>query len=323
MKALVTGASGFVGSHLVRHLVAKDVSVRAFVRRTSDLSILDGTPIEIAYGDLADADSVTAALKDIDVVFHTAARVSFTQIGRRKLFRTNVLGTRLIVDACLDAGIKRLVHTSSVSSIGYLGDKVLSNEKTLYDAKTLGSGYGESKYLSELEIERGVAEGLDAVIVNPSIIFGTKDPRTEGSRRLVRMFRGTYPYYPVGGAGVVGIDDVCEAHWRAFEKGKAGERYVINSENISYKEIFETVLSFAGKKINAEPLNNMVRILGGVAAELLSFVSRKPPLATVEGFFLSSKFLYYDNAKSRSQLGLSYEPFRSVVEKVLRFHKLI
>jgi dihydroflavonol-4-reductase len=176
---LVTGSNGFIGSHLAAELVRRGFSVRAFHRKTSDTSMLNGLDVEHVHGDLLDSSSLRNAMKGCDTVFHTAAIVSFWKGRNEEQFRINVEGTRNIVEACLNAGIGTLVHTSSVAAIGYRTDGGIIDEETSYNwGKSIVYRY--TKHLAELEVLRGVDRGLRAIIVNPSIVIGPGDRNVHG-----------------------------------------------------------------------------------------------------------------------------------------------
>lgn len=341
MKLLITGGTGYIGSALVRylrHTYPRNAALRLLVRSPGIARRLFPEPdIELVQGNIEDALSVERAAAGIDVVFHVAGLVSFEQIFYRKLYRMNVEGTRQVVNACLVNGVKRLIHTSSTAAVGSAGDGKLSTEKTQFQDWQRRIGYMVSKYLGEMEVLRGVAEGLDAVIINPGIVFGNATPGNEvqdrnalgngawkpahqspGTAMLTDIFKGKLPYYPVGGAGMVDIDDVVRAQDAAWRYGETGERYSIVSENLTYESIFRTIALYPHARSRAaEPVGKWVGRMAGAGAELWGALTGITPTLTLDSVRAAERTLFYDNAKSVRDLKLRYRPFRETIERTL------
>lgn len=320
MKILVTGATGMLGSVLTRQLVAHEADVRIFRRPTSELDLLGplADRVEHATGDVTDARSLYRAMEQVDQVYHTAAVLGFGAGTRREtLRRVNVGGTANVVNAALEAGVQRLVHTSSMAAFGRpdAPARVL-DESSDWRATTDPSDYARSKYNAELEVHRGVAEGLDAVIVNPALIFGVGRPG-ENTRRIVDTVRnGWMPGVPPGGTNVVDVEDVAEGHRRAMAHGVTGERYFLGSENCSWRRIVDTLAA----AFDVDPSRRTLPawLLRGTAAvtEFWATLTRTAPLLTRDAAEAACRFHRYDNTKARTELDCTFRPFTATAERI-------
>ncbi len=326
---LITGATGYIGSALAHHLhqeYGSSIRLKALARSSPSRRYLDSLPIEWVYGDLLNPASLWDATEGVDVVFHSAALVSFHQRDYRRLYRANVVGTRNMVNACLKNRVKRLVHLSSTATIGSSGlCGELSTEQTPFQGWQEHIGYMLSKRLSEFEVWRGVAEGLDSVIVNPSVVLGDLTHRLHSASEFIAdLFRGKIPYVPKGGTGFVDIDDVVVAIERAWKHGKTGERFIINSENLSYRALTGRVSAFRGARSQgvAELPSALGFIIGGVC-DVLAFVSNFRSAITFDTMRLSEKMLCYANQKSIEQLGVRYRSIDETIERILHRRRLL
>jgi dihydroflavonol-4-reductase len=320
---LITGATGYLGSALVRHLRQThkgNIQLKALVRVGSERKVLESYGVGCVEGDILNPVSLWNATRDIEVIFHIAALVSFEQKDYRKLYRSNVIGTRNVVNAALRNQVKRLIHTSSTAAIGVLENGSLNTETTEFQEWQKRIGYMSSKYLAEFEILRGIAEGLDAVIVNPGILIGESDERHHsGSRFLVDMYQGRLPFHPKGGSGFIDVRDAAKALEAAWQHGKTGERYVAISENLSYLDLFRLAQSLAGARTSkSSAVTPFLLTCAGVGAELGSVLFRKKAMLTIDTARLSSRTLFYDNAKSRHELGLSYRSVKETIEDLVQ-----
>lgn len=319
MNILITGATGYLGTALADYLhrqYGSRITLLALMRPSSSRQRLAHLPITFLSGDITEAVSVWKAVEKADVVFHVAGLVSYQQRDYRRLYHTNVMGTRNVVDACLRNQVKRLIHTSSTAAIGVLDG--LNTEQTPFQSWQMRIGYMASKYLAELEILRGVAEGLDAVIVNPGIVVGeVRQIENAASRLLRQVFRGEVPFYPTGGAGFVDIEDVAAAHHLAWQNGQCGERYIIVSENLLYRVLFERLAQMGGRSRTAIPLSRTLGRLLALGAEVFSALTGINTPIALDSVRLSERVLFYDNSKSRQVLGLTYKPFDETLKTLL------
>ncbi len=321
MTTLVTGATGLLGSAIVEALVERGISVRVLRRDSSNLDLLGplARQVDHAIGDITDPAAVEEAMQGVDHVYHVAARIGFAgRKEREAMMRVNVGGTRTVVNAALHVGVKRLVHTSSIAALGRTDrpDGIL-DEVTEWEDSPANTVYGRSKYLSELEVQRAVAEGLDAVMVNPSMIFGVG--RTgENTQRLVEQVRDRrLPAVPKGGNGFVDVLDVAAGHIAAMERGRTGERYVLTSENLTWKQVIEMLADGFGV---APPRITMARPLGmalAVTAELAGWLFRFNPLITREAVAQASRVYRYSNRKAIDELGCTFRPFEQTVQRIV------
>lgn len=319
-KVLVTGATGLLGSALTRHLVRSGEDVRIFRRESSRIDAIDDVVLNVehAVGDLTDSIAMRDAMAGVERVYHTAAYVAFG--GRSdgaELMRVNVDGTAQVVNAALKSGIQRFVHTSSMSAFGRpeRADAVL-DEQTEWHRSRANSVYARSKYLSELQIHRGVAEGLDAVIVNPSLIFGT-GRSGDNTRRIVdRVREERLPAIPSGGTNVVDVLDVVDGMVRSMERGRTGERYFLGSENLSWKRIIHTLAGAFGVSPPRMTLSRTPAMLLAYASEAISALTGSRPLLTRETARNASRCYEYSNRKAVEELGCTFRPFDETADRL-------
>ncbi len=320
MTTLVTGATGFVGSKLVARLVESGKSVRILRRQSSSLDLLGsyGPRVEHVIGDITDRASLDVAFKDVSFVYHVAASVGDDpRTTKQALLNANVRGTAQVVDAAVHASVTRLIHTSSMAAFGRgFENNDPIDESADWEASSANSDYAESKHLAELEIHRGIAEGLNAVIVNPSLIFGV-GRESENTRRIIESVRRKgVPAIPSGSTNVVDVEDVVEGHMRAMEDGVLGDRYFLGSENLSWKEIIVTIAN----AFNVEPPKRVVSARMAHALAIVSELAAKlpgvSPLLTRERARYTSSTYRYNNQKSRRDLGIAFRPFSETMRRI-------
>lgn len=312
MKALVTGATGLVGANLVAELNAAGWQVRILRRPHSRLDALEGLAYEEAIGDVLDPESLTAAMQGVDVVFHVAGAADYWRKPVEHLYRVNVTGTRHVVTAALRAGVARLVHTSSVAALGPApGPDRPVDETQEFNLPPQVFPYGHSKWLAEQEVQKAVAQGLDAVIVNPSIVIGPRDVHMTTGSLFKNMGRGL-PLVPRGGSGVVDARDVAVGHIQAALRGRRGERYILSAENLSHKALATLIAQTLGVHPPRWELPGWAADLVGYLVDILRRVGVRLP-ADGRTIRLGKYWFYVDNAKSRRELGISYRPVRQAV----------
>jgi len=230
MRAFVTGATGFVGSAVVRSLLRRGVSVRALARRDSDLSNIAGLEVEVFYGDLMDEEGLAQGLRGCSVLFHVAAYYSTDPANSQAMYEVNVRGTKAVMNAALKAGAQRAVHTSTIGTIGQPRDGSLATEETPFNLWETGSHYVKSKHLGEVAALSLCERGLPVVVVNPCAPLGARDikPSSTG-QRVLDYLHGRRPSFVAGGINFVAVDDVAEGHVLAAECGRPGERYILGN----------------------------------------------------------------------------------------------
>ncbi|MEP0546585.1 MAG: SDR family oxidoreductase [Rhodothermales bacterium] len=317
---LVTGATGFLGSVLVRQLLAEDEPVRILRRASSALDLLGDAAdhVEHAVGDVTDAASVREAMRGVASVYHTAAFVGFGGASDAdKLHAVNVAGTAHVVDAALAEGIGRLVLTSSQAAFGRAEKPTgVIDETAVWVPSKTNTAYARSKHQAELEVHRGVAEGLDAVIVNPSMIFGPGRAGENTMEIVDKVRRGRMPAAPAGGTNVVDVEDVAAGHRAAMARGETGERYFLGSENLRWKTILDTLAEAFGVRGPRVVLPPPLALLAGTLSEAVAAVTRTRPTLTRETARISAHPFHYDNAKAREALGVTFRPFRATAERI-------
>lgn len=321
MRILVTGGTGFVGSQLVAALVRRGDTVRVLRRKSSSLVALEGLPVEHCLGDILDPAAVRAAVAGCDVVFHVAALASYWRARRDDVYRVNVEGTRVVMEACLQAGVPRVVHTSSVAAIGIRPDRQPADEDTPFDTLSTTFAYADSKHRAEAEVQRAVAKGLDAVIVNPAVVIGAGDHYLISGSIVIEMNRGRVPGNPPGGMCVVDVDAVVQGHLAAAERGRTGERYILGGENLSHRQVAEIVAEVVGRRA---PALDLPRWALGPAATIVDAFNRinpRPPVVSGEQIRLSAIDFYFDSSKAAGELGLPILPFRGAVKKAFDWYQ--
>jgi dihydroflavonol-4-reductase len=311
VTTLVTGATGFVGSAVVRALVSRGDPVRAMVRRSSSLRLLKELPVEIVTGDLDEPASCRAALEGCDALFHVAADYRLWVPRPEAMYRTNVEGTRHLLLAAADAGIRRIVYTSSVATLGLRPDHLPADETTPATLAGMIGHYKRSKFLAERAVRELIAEaGLPVVIVNPAAPVGPGDARpTPTGRVVLEAARGRIPAYVDTGLNLVHVDDVAQGHLLAFERGRVGERYILGGDNLPLSQMLAVIAGLMGRR--APRLRLPARALLPVAllAEGIARIGGgREPLVTADGVRMARKPMYFTSAKAGRELGYRSRP---------------
>ena len=311
-RALVTGASGFVGSAVVRQLLDAGFAVRALLRPGSDRRNVEGLAIEPCLGSLEDAAALAAALEGCSHLFHVAADYRLWVRDPAAMFRANVDGTRLLMERALAAGLRRIVYTSSVATLGLTPDGTPSDETTPSRYADMVGPYKQSKFRAEEEIRRLVAErGLPAVIVNPSTPVGPRDVKpTPTGRMIVEAASGRMPAFVDTGLNLVHVDDVAAGHLQAAEQGKIGERYILGGENRSLAEILSEIAALTGRPAPRVRLPIAAVVPIAVAAEGWARLTGKEPFVTLDGLRMARKKMYFSSEKAMRELGYRPRPAR-------------
>lgn len=319
MVTLVTGATGFVGEHLAKELVRRGEAIRALVRKTSDTATLEAMRVELAYGDITDKESVAAALKGCDRLYHVAAVFEWWLPERRKYYQINVDGTKNVLAAALEAGVSRVVYTSTAETIGEaMGER--KTETTPHRGYHL-SAYARSKYLAEQEAMRLCKMGLPLVCVNPTTVYGPGNFKDSG-RNIIDFLKGRLGGQFGSYMSFVYIDDVVNGHILAMEKGRLGERYILaGDEDILMRDWWKLIAELSGvHKIPKELPGWQVRILA-FASEALSAFTKKPPMISRGNARLCLYGLRADNTKARTELGMNFTPLREGLIRTIQWYR--
>jgi dihydroflavonol-4-reductase len=320
---LVTGATGFVGAAVARALLAQGHRVRTLARAASDRRNLDGLDIEIATGDLLDPASLRPALEGCEGLFHVAADYRLWIPDPARMRAINVDGTRALMLAALDAGVKRIVHTSSVATLGITSDGTPADETTPSSVDTMVGEYKRTKFLGEEAVRELVrTRSLPAVIVNPSTPIGPRDVKpTPTGRVIVEAARGRIPVYVETGLNLVHVDDVAAGHLAAYEEGRVGERYVLGGEDWSLQRLLNEIAAMTGKP---GPLGRLPRApLLPIAAllETIARVTGTEPRFTRDEIRMAAKKMYFSSAKARRELGYAPRPAQDAIRDALAWFK--
>jgi dihydroflavonol-4-reductase len=323
-KVLVTGAGGFIGSHVVEELLKENVAVRVLLKPDESPVNLREFDIEIMRGDILDNESVSLAVKGTDTVFHLAAIYSIWMKDWSRIYEVNMQGTQNILWAAVKSNVERVVYTSSIAAIGIAPGKQASNEDTPFNQYTLGNHYILTKYLSQ-QIARSFAKnGLDVVIVNPCFPFGTKDiVPTPTGQLIVDILKGKNFFAFAGGINIVDVRDVARGHVLAAKKGRTGELYILGNLNVTMKEFLRMVYKVAGFK--ARPVIPTFIPVIKMSAYCFKWwsdhVSHATPMSTPPEVKYASQYLFFDTYKARNELGLTLSPTEESLRDSVRWFR--
>ncbi|MBI4413060.1 MAG: NAD-dependent epimerase/dehydratase family protein [candidate division NC10 bacterium] len=318
MTALVTGGTGFVGAHLVRALLDQGESVRCLVRPGSDRRNLAGLPVEVVEGDITEPFAAARAVRGCDTVFHAAALYQLWVPDPAPMYRVNVGGTRTVLAAAGEAGAKRIVYTSTVGALGNPGDGRPGTETTPVTLADMVGHYKRSKFLAEQEALRLARAGLPVVIVNPSAPVGAYDVKpTPTGQMMVDFLRGRMRGVLRTGLNLVAASDVAAGHLLAAERGKAGERYILGHANLMLEEIFTLLARLTGIPAPRLRVPYGVAYVAGVAAEVLSRLTGRPPRIPLTGVRMARKVMFFDAGKAVRELGLPQTPVEAALREAV------
>jgi len=319
MKTLITGANGFIGSAVMRRLLEADHDIRVMVRPGSERRNLEGLSVEIIEGDLQDKTSLEQAVRGCNALFHLASDYRLWIPDPDNMYQTNVTGTRDLMLASVEAGVERVVYTSSVAVLGLNNDRTPANEETPMTIEEMIGHYKRSKYMAEKEVTRLVDENqLPAVIVNPSTPMGPGDIRpTPTGCIVVDTLNNRMPAYVDTGLNIAHVDDVAEGHLLAFEKGKIGERYILGGENLSLQTILGIICELTDKKPPSIKLPHNLILPIAWCMERWADISKKEPRATVDEIRMSRKHMYFSSDKAVKELGYQFRPAKEAIKDAI------
>jgi dihydroflavonol-4-reductase len=320
---LITGASGFVGAAVVRRLLQAGHAVRAFIRPTSAHTNLAGLPVEIVQGDLREPDSLMRAMAGIRFVFHVAADYRLWARHPQEIVRTNVEGTRALMEAALRAGVERIVYTSSVATLKARPDGAPSDETFPLDPAAAVGAYKYSKVVAERLVETMVEERkLPAVIVNPSTPIGPRDVRpTPTGRIIVEAAAGRMPAYVDTGLNLVHVDDVATGHLLALEKGRIGERYIVGGQDVLLGDMLAEIARLTGRSPPKLRLPRRLIFPIAYAAETLAFLTDREPFVTITGLRLAKDRMFFTSAKAERVFGYRPRPYGEAIAEAIAWFR--
>ncbi len=320
MKAFVTGATGYVGQAVMRDLLQHGHQVRALVRKTSDTRYLDGLPVERAYGDLRDLQSMREGMKGCDTLFHVGAAVALWAPDPSEFIDANVVGTRNILRIAREYGYQKVVYTSSIACVGPELDGRPATEESIY-RWTPNDPYMMSKYMAEMEALQEVARGCPVVIVNPASCYGENDYRPSLPGMLVLHFLcGRMKVYIDSTMNMIDVRDQARGHVLAAERGRIGERYLIGNENVGVWDACRMMHEITGLPLPSFKIPIQVAMAFGLLAELRAqYVTKKPPSMNFHAMKMGAFHISYDCSKAVRELGLELHPVRGALERAIEW----
>ncbi|MFD2582773.1 NAD-dependent epimerase/dehydratase family protein [Pedobacter vanadiisoli] len=313
---LVTGGTGFLGSELIKQLTDKGLAVRALRRENSKIPVLiqNISLIEWFVADINEPAALEDAFGGITKVYHCAAFVSFNPKDKKQLFHVNIEGTSNIVNLCIENNC-RLLHVSSVAALGNAKKGQKINEKDFWEYDANAHAYGLSKYEGEMEVWRGITEGLEAIIVNPSVIIG-KNAGFEGSGAIFKLVKGGFPFYTDGASGFVDVEDVARVMILLMDASVSGERYIISADDYHYKTLFSEIAQGFGVKAPAKEAKPWMLGIAWRALKFVSVFTGKEPSITKDAAKSSVTLSYYNNDKVKSETGIVFKPVAESIKEI-------
>ena len=322
MTTLDTGATGFLGTHIARQLVAAGQMVRVLVRRSSKLDTLEGLDVERVIGDLQDLASLDRAMKGVQRLYHVAADYRLWAKNPSEIYESNVAGTRRLFEVAAQAGVERIVYTSTVATIAVpTHATALPNEGTRAMLGQMIGHYKRSKFLAELEAIKAAAAGVPVVIVNPTAPVGPADWKpTPTGRIIVDFLNGRIPAYVDTGLNLVAVEDCATGHLLAAEKGRIGERYILGARNMTLKEILAALAALAGRRAPRLRLPHAVALAAGYADEFFSRLTGREPQIPVDGVKMSRHRMFVETDKAQRELGYRPGPVEPALGRAVSWY---
>ncbi len=315
---LVTGGTGFVGAYILSALRSSGYNIRAIRRKTPvpiyiHPSLEQG--IDWVEADILDVVSIEAAMKNVDAVIHAAAIVSFHSSDKQRMMKVNVDGTANIVNAAVEAGVKKILHVSSVAALGRTMQESHVNEEKKWEETKADTPYAKSKHLAEMEVWRGAGEGMDAVIINPSTVLGYGDWNSSSTRIFKNVYEG-FPWYTTGINGFVDVEDVARAAILLLESDISEERFVVNSENWTFQQLFSTISKYFNKPAPSKLATPMLGKMAWRGEMVKSWFTGKKPLLTKHSSRIAQSCTHFDNGKILAALpGFSFTPLEESIKR--------
>lgn len=321
-KVLVTGGTGFVGSHVVRRLCAEGFTVRVLARPTSPLFLLDSLPVEVVRGDLLDSESLRKAVAGCETVFHVAADYRLWARDPQELFRNNVEGTKRILAAAREADVSRVVYTSTVGTIGFHANGTPATEADFPEPAALVGAYKCSKFQAEQVALRCAREGFPVVIVNPSAPVGEGDRKpTDTGKIILDFLKRKMPAYMDTGLNLADVRDVAEGHLLALRHGRSGERYILGSENMDFKAILDALARITGIPAPRLRIPYRVAWCAGAVNAAISQVTGWPPRVPLDGVRIARHKMFVSSAKAERELGYRPSPVAGALERAVQWFR--
>ena len=323
MRAFVTGATGFLGSHVARVLIEQGAQLRLLVRRTSDLRNISDLNTERVEGDLRDPASIENALGGCDALFHVAADYRLWVRDPEEMYRSNVEGTRGLIEAARRKGVRRIVYTSSVATMGFSSNGTLADEKSSVSLDDMIGPYKRSKFMAEEVAFEAARAGVDVVVVNPTTPIGERDLKpTPTGRIVVDFLKRKFPAYVDTGLNLVDATECARGHVQALEKGRAGERYILGGENLTLKQILDRLGVITGLTSPRVKLPYVFALAAGVVDETVTGrILRREPRATIDAVRMGRKKMFITSAKAERELGWRSVPVDDALRRSVEWFR--
>ena len=318
---LVTGGSGFIGGQLTRALVSQDYDVRVFYRPHDDTRMIKDLPIQHFTGDITEHRALKNAMKGCTAVFHTVGNMSFWYADRPLQYKVNVEGTKAVVETAKALGVSKMVHTSTVNTIGVVEGDGVSDEQTPFNYDASDFYYAITKKQAEDVALAANSPDFRVVAVNPGTVFGAGDINFNAGSYIKEIQNGKGYFATRGGTCCVHVDAVVAGHIAAFEKGKAGEKYILGGENLPYVTLFQVIANVLGKKHTVRTVPNWVALTAAKVTENLGLLFKKKTQLTAEAVRAACLKKYYSSQKATKDLDLPFIPFQKAVEDAVDFYK--
>ncbi len=328
MKAFITGATGFLGSHVARVLAEQGADLRLLVRPTSDLRNLDGLNADRVVGDLREAASLEKAIAGCDVVFHVAADYRLWVRDPDEMYRSNVEGTRSLLEAARKQRLRRVVYTSSVATMGFISgisskNGHVADEDSPVSLRDMIGHYKRSKFIAEQVAFEAAQSGVDVVIVNPTTPIGERDIKpTPTGRIVVDFLKRKFPAYVETGLNLVDATECARGHVQALEKGRSGERYILGGENLTLKQILDRLAAITGLPSPTVKVPYLVALAAGVVDEMVTGrIMGREPRATIDEVRLSRKMMFVSSAKAERELDWRMVPVDGALRRSVEWFR--
>ena len=323
MLAFVTGATGFLGSHVARVLSAEGAQLRLLVRPTSDLRNIDDLDAERVVGDLRDPASIERALAGCEAVFHVAADYRLWVRDPEQMYRANVEGTRALLQAAHRQNVRRIVYTSSVATMGFSSNGILADEESPVSLADMIGHYKRSKFMAEEVAFEAARSGVDVVIVNPSTPIGERDVKPTPTGRIVLDFlKKKFPAYVDTGLNLVDATECARGHVQAIEKGRSGQRYILGGENLTLKQILDRLAAITGLPSPKVKLPYIFALATGVVDEMVTGrVLGKEPRATIDAVRMGRKKMFVSSGKAERELGWKTVPVEGALRRSVKWFR--
>lgn len=329
MRAFVTGATGFLGSHVARVLLEEGADLRLLIRSTSDLRNLEGLPGDRVEGDLRDAASIARAVSGCEVVFHVAADYRLFVRDPDAMYRSNVEGTRSLLEAAKKQGVRRVIYTSSVATMGFhsgsngLGSNDVADEQSPVTLEDMIGPYKRSKFMAEQLAINAAKSGVDVVVVNPTTPVGERDIKPTPTGRIVLDFlKRKFPAYVETGLNLVDAKECARGHLQALEKGRSGERYILGGENLTLKAILDRLAVITGLKSPTVKLPYVFAFATGVVDEMVTGrLLGREPRATIDAVRMGRKMMFVKSEKAERELGWRLVPVEGALRRAVNWFR--